>query len=131
MQNNYSIPFSFSQDDVVNFANVTGDKNPIHLDEEFASNTRFKRKIIHGFLGASVFSRIFGMYFPGDGTIYLKQELKFVAPMYAGEKYLAKVEILEIDTEKERARVKTWIADEEGKLFIEGEALIGNPLFRK
>lgn len=129
MENKYSLDFSLTQEDVQAFAKVSGDFNRVHLDENYAVNTIFKRRIVHGFLGASVFSRIFGMLYPGEGTIYLKQDLKFLAPMYVDTKYKAVVELTEIIPEKKRARVKTYIHDELGNTIIDGEALIQNQLF--
>ena len=76
----YRYSFSISQADVLNFAHASGDFNPILLDDEFAKTTIFKKKIVHGFLGGSVFSKVFGTLFPGSGTIYLKQIVsKYVA----------------------------------------------------
>ena len=74
--NFYQTSFSFSQNDIIMFAELTGDKNPIHLDEEVAKNTIFGKRILHGFLGASIFSKVFGTIFPGEGTIYIKQNFK-------------------------------------------------------
>src|SRR5688572_9225313 len=107
MENSFEIQFSFDQSDVVRFSEITGDKNPIHLNDEYASKTIFGKKIIHGFLGASVFSKIFGTLYPGEGTIYLKQSLQFMAPMYAGEVYKARVEVIEVIDQKKRARLST------------------------
>ncbi|MFL5730355.1 MAG: MaoC family dehydratase, partial [Cytophagaceae bacterium] len=67
----YTESFSFTQEEVVRFAELTGDHNPIHLDPAYAANTLFKKPIMHGILGASVFSKVLGMQFPGEGTIYL------------------------------------------------------------
>lgn len=130
MENNFSLEFSFLQEDVISFAKVSGDNNPIHLDEKYASETPFKKRIIHGFLGASVFSRIFGTLYPGEGTIYLKQDLTFLAPMFVEETYTAVVEIIEIFSVKARAKVKTQILNKEGKIVIDGEALIQNVLYK-
>ena len=79
--------FSFTQEDVEAFAKVTGDNNPVHLDESYAAKTMFKRPIMHGMLGAAVFSKVFGTMFPGEGTIYLSQSLSFLKPMYVSENY--------------------------------------------
>src|ERR1039458_7001087 len=78
----YKYAFSFTQKDVENFAKVTGDNNPIHLDNAYAAQTVFKKPIMHGFLGASIFSKVFGTLFPGEGTIYMKQSMAFVKPMF-------------------------------------------------
>ncbi len=117
--------FSFSQQDVIDFARVTGDNNPVHLDEEFASKTMFKTRIMHGMLGACVFSKVFGTLFPGDGTIYLSQSISFLKPMYVDNRYVAHFEVLEIQ-EKNRARISTSILNDEGKKVVNGEAVIMN-----
>jgi acyl dehydratase len=116
--------FSFSQEDVVLFAKVTGDNNPVHLDEEYASKTLFKRPIIHGMLGGSVFSKVFGTMFPGEGTIYLNQNLQFLRPMLVSTNYTAQFEVLDIDREKHRATVSTIVINEEGKKVIDGSAIL-------
>ena len=86
----FEYEFSFTQQDVVNFATASGDFNPIHLDEEYAKNSIFKTTIIHGFLGGSIFSKVFGTIFPGNGTIYLKQDLSFLKPMFTNKNYISK-----------------------------------------
>ena len=116
--------FSFSQEEVVLFAKVTGDNNPVHLDEEYASKTLFKRPIIHGMLGGSVFSKVFGTMFPGEGTIYLNQNLQFLRPMLVSTNYIAQFEVLDIDREKHRATVSTIVINEEGKKVIDGNAIL-------
>jgi acyl dehydratase len=116
--------FSFSQQDVVLFAKVTGDNNPVHLDDEYASKTLFKRPIIHGMLGGSVFSKVFGTMFPGEGTIYLNQNLQFLRPMLVSTNYTAQFEVLDIDREKHRATVSTVVINEEGKKVIDGSAIL-------
>lgn len=123
----FDYKFSFSQEDVINFANASGDLNPIHLDKEYGEKSIFKRTIIHGFLGASVFSKVFGTIFPGNGTIYLKQDLKFLNPMFVDTNYRSTFQVIETDCQKNRALVKTEIFDSEDKLIISGEALIKHP----
>lgn len=124
MENYFEHPFSFTQEDVINFAEASGDKNPVHLDEDFAKSTIFKRRILHGFLGGSVFSKVFGTISPGYGTIYLSQSMFFYRPMYTNTNYIASFEVLEIKKDKNRARISTKIKDLEGNLIIGGEALI-------
>jgi acyl dehydratase len=116
--------FSFSQEDVVLFAKVTGDNNPVHLDEEYAANTIFKRPIIHGMLGATVFSKVFGTMFPGEGTIYLNQNLQFLKPMLVNVEYTAQFEVVEIDREKHRATITTIVINDEGKKVVDGSAIL-------
>lgn len=118
--------FSYTQEDVNNFAEISGDRNPIHLDEQYASKSIFKRRIIHGYLGTSVFSKVFAMDFPGEGTIYLKQDLQFFKPMYTSENYTAVFSVITHNIEKHRALVKTEIFDADNQLVVTGEALIQN-----
>ena len=121
----YRHEFSFSQQDVIDFARVTGDNNPVHLDEEFASKTIFKKRVMHGMLGACIFSKVFGTLFPGDGTIYLSQSVSFLRPMLVDTTYEAQFEVVEI-LEKNRARIATNIVNSEGKKIVVGEAVIMN-----
>lgn len=123
----YQEQFSFSQADVQAFANVSGDHNPIHLDEEVAAQTVYKRPILHGMLGASVFSRIIGMTFPGEGTVYLNQSLQFKRPMYPDEQYRAEMVVLEIEERRKRARIETKLVQvSDGKPVLVGEAYVMN-----
>lgn len=124
----YHLTFSYSQEQVNKFAEVTGDDNPLHLDEEYAATTMFKRPIMHGFLGASVFSKIFGTLFPGKGTIYMNQTMNFMRPMFVDTDYEAIMTITEINREKNRAKVQTQVIDKTtGKVTIDGEATVINP----
>jgi len=118
--------FSYSQQDVIAFAQITGDNNPLHLDANFAAQTIFKKPIIHGFLSASVFSKILGTAFPGNGTIYLSQNLQFVRAMFVDTSYKAFVQIKELNREKHQAELSTRITDSKGKIVIEGMALVMN-----
>lgn len=119
--------FSFSQAQVDQFAEVSGDKNPIHWDEAYAATTMFKKPIIHGFLGGSVFSKILGTKFPGEGTIYMKQEMKFMKPMYVGTEYEAIITAKTVDPVKHRATVQTQVIEKAtGAIVIDGEASVMN-----
>lgn len=122
----FKYDFEFTQKDVINFAEATGDKNPIHLDEEYAKNFLFKKRILHGFLGGSVFSKVFGTIFPGEGTIYLKQSMTFHKPMFVNEKYTAVFKIIKIFSEKKRALVETNIKNLKDEIITSGEALISH-----
>lgn len=124
----YSYEFIFNQNDVINFAKASGDDNPIHLDDEYAKTTIFEKRILHGFLGGSVFSKVFGTLFPGNGTIYLKQNMSFYKPMFIETNYVAKFKVIEVSSEKNRATVRTEIFDSNNELIIGGEALIKHPL---
>ena len=118
----YEHLFSFTQKDVIKFAEASGDFNPIHLDEEYAKKTMFGRTIIHGFLGGSVFSKVFGTIFPGKGTIYLKQDLVFYMPMFTSQNYKATFKV--IDIVKNRGLIETIVLTESEEIVIKGEALI-------
>lgn len=118
--------FSFSQEEVNQFAEVTGDKNPVHTDAAYAAKTLFKRPIMHGMLGAALFSKVFGTLFPGEGTIYLKQSLNFLKPMYVDTKYDAVFTVKELILEKNRAIVETLIKNKEGLVCTSGEATVLN-----
>lgn len=123
----YNHEFQFTQDEVAQFANVTGDKNPVHLDAEYAAKTMFKRPIMHGFLGGSVFSKVFGTLFPGEGTIYLKQSMSFMRPMYVDTAYEVRMTVKEVNKEKHRANVETLVVDKaSGDTVISGEATVMN-----
>ena len=119
--------FRLSQEDVNTFARISGDQNPVHLDKAYAKNTPYKKPIIHGFLAGSVFSRIIGMEFPGEGTVYLKQNLVFRRPMYVDTDYQAVLTITEIDSRRGNAKIDTRILGlEDQKPTITGEAWVMN-----
>ncbi|MDR0828725.1 MAG: MaoC family dehydratase [Prevotellaceae bacterium] len=118
----YSYNFSYTQRDVELFAQVTGDNNPIHLDADFAKNTPFGRPIMHGFLSAAVFSKVFGTMFPGQGTIYRSQSIKFLAPMFVDVEYRAEFEVIDHLPEKHSGTVSCKIFDPAGNICITGEA---------
>ena len=122
----FEVTYQFSQDQVNQFIEVSGDNNPIHYDEAYAAGTLFKRPIIHGFLSASIFSRIFGTMFPGEGTIYMSQDMKFLMPMHVDEPYKAVVKVVELFPGKHRARISTEVLNGDGKAVISGEALVYN-----
>ncbi len=119
--------FSFSQEQVARFAEVTGDLNPLHLDETYAATTAFKRPIMHGFLGGSIFSKVFGTLFPGEGTVYLSQTMKFLRPMYVNTEYEAVFTVKDIQADKNLAIVTTQMLDKTSqKVTIDGEATVMN-----
>ena len=103
--------FRFTQDEVIRFAELTGDDNPLHLDAEYAATTNFKRPIIHGMLGATVFTKVLGTQFPGFGSVYLKQTLEFLRPMFVETDYKAVFTIKSIQEEKHIAEISTEIVD--------------------
>lgn len=108
------------------FAEYTGDNNPVHLDEEFASKTMFKKRIAHGFLIGSFISAVLGNDFPGNGTIYLSQTLKFRAPVYINDEVTVEMEVLDFP-KPGRVLFKTTCINQTGKIVIDGEAFIIPP----
>jgi acyl dehydratase len=88
--------FKFTQEQVQAFADLTGDNNPVHLDAEYAATTQFKKPIIHGMLGITVFTKVLGTQFPGFGSIYLKQTVEFLRPMFVDTEYRAVFKIVSI-----------------------------------
>lgn len=127
IEQTYSHDFKFTQEEVNRFAEVTGDKNPVHIDAGFASKTMFKKPIMHGMLGASLFSKVFGVLFPGEGTIYLKQSLSFLRPMYVEVDYEAVFTVKEVNKEKHRAIIETVIKDKTSNaVCTSGEATVMN-----
>ncbi len=112
--------------DVTMFAGISGDTNPLHLDDEFASRSQFRSRIAHGMLSAGLLSTIFGTKLPGPGAIYMSQNLRFLAPVRIGETVIAKAVIEEIVTEKRRVRFACQCAVGD-TLVIAGEALLMVP----
>ena len=110
--------FSFTQKDVIGFSEVTGDKNPIHLDQNYAAQTQFARPIMHGFLSGSIFSKVFGMIFPGEGTIYLSQQMVFKRPMFVDQVYTAKFSIVSVDQASSTLTIASSIVDVNGKFAL-------------
>ena len=110
-----------SDQDIVGFANVSGDTNPVHLEDDFARKTRFKERIAHGLLSASFISAVLGTRLPGPGCIYLSQNLKFRAPVRIGDTVTARATITAIDAEKGKIDLDTVCTVGE-KVVIEGQA---------
>ena len=112
--------------DVKAFAGLSGDNNPVHMNEEYAEKSRFKKRIAHGLLSASFFSALFGTKLPGNGCVYVSQSLNFRRPVYIGDTVEATVEISKIDKEKSRIFFKT-VCKVKNKVVIDGEAEIFLP----
>jgi acyl dehydratase len=113
-----------SQKDVEIFAIISGDRNPIHLDEEYASKSMFGRRIVHGFLAGAVFSKVFGTLWPGEGTIYMSQDMSFRGPVFTDTEYVAKFIVEEVNQEKHRGVVSCNLEALDGKQVIIGKALL-------
>jgi len=115
--------------DIKNFSGISGDKNPIHIDEEYAKKSRFKRRIAHGLMSASYFSALFGTKLPGEGAIYVSQSLQFKRAVYLGDTVVATVIVKKIDLKKRRVFFRT-VCKVKNKLVIDGEAELYVPLER-
>jgi len=109
------------------FAKATGDFNPIHLDQTYAEKTQFKGRIAHGALSIGYISSVLANLLPGPGSIYLSQEIKFLAPVRIGDTLTAKVEVIELIPDKNRAKFKTTCTNQRGEVVVNGTAWIMPP----
>ncbi len=114
----------FTEEDVIQYSEISTDTNPIHLDESYASSTVFGKRIVHGMLVASMFSALIGVELPGEGSIYLGQSLSFKAPVSIGDQVTASVEIVGIRDDKPIVTLRTICINNEGQVLIEGEAVV-------
>jgi len=112
--------------DILAFAEVTGDWNPVHLDTEYAAKTVFREPIAHGMLTAGYISAVFGSQMPGPGAIYVSQTLNFRAPVRIGDQVVARVRVMELYPAKRRARFDC-VCEVAGKTVLEGEAVLMVP----
>lgn len=115
---------TITDQDVRDFARLSGDHNPIHLDDQYAEKTRFKKRIAHGMLTVSLISQVAGTQLPGPGSIYLSQTLKFKNPVYIGDTITATLEIINIRSDKPIITLKTWAQNQNGDILVEGEAMV-------
>lgn len=118
---------TISESDVYLFAGITGDLNPAHINEAYAQKTFFKTRIAHGMLSAGFISAVLGNQLPGPGSIYVRQELNFLAPMRIGDTITARVEVVEKITEKNRVKLRTTCVNQDGTKVTDGEAVISPP----
>jgi 3-hydroxybutyryl-CoA dehydratase len=109
------------------FARSIGDFNPIHLDQSYAEKTTFKGRIAHGLVSVGLLSTVLGNILPGHGTIYLSQEVKFLAPVKIGDTLTARVEVMELVAEKNRAKFRTTCMNQDGKEVVDGAAWVMPP----
>lgn len=119
-----SLARTISEDDIRSFADATGDRNPLHLDEEFAKQTRFGRCIAHGMLSASLISAVIANELPGQGSIYLGQTLQFVAPVFPGDTVTARVTVSAIREDKPIVKLETVCTNQRDEVVIRGEATV-------
>ena len=113
-----------TDEDVRAFAELTGDRNPVHLDEEYAASTRFGRRIAHGMLGASLISAVLANELPGRGTVYLSQTLRFTAPVFLGDTVTARVVVKGVREDKPVVTLETVCTNGRGERVVEGEAVV-------
>ena len=117
----------YNEREVLVFAEITNDRNPAHVDKDYASKTMFKKQIVHGMYVASLFSAIFGVDMPGLGSIYIKQSLKFTKPVYFGDEITAKATVKELKIERNRVVFDCVATNQNGDIVIVGEAEIMPP----
>ncbi|MEK7280813.1 MAG: MaoC family dehydratase [Chloroflexota bacterium] len=118
---------TITEADVVLFAGITGDFNPAHVNQVWAEGTRFKERIAHGMLSGGMLSAVLGMHLPGPGTIYLSQELRFLAPVHIGDTITARVEVQELFQENNRVRLHTTCQNQDGTVVVDGTAIVLPP----
>ena len=118
---------TISESDIYLYAGITCDFNPAHMNEEYAKNTFFKTRIAHGMLIAGFISAVIGNQLPGPGTIYIKQELQFLAPVRIGDTITAIVEVSEIFRDENRVKLSTFCLNHQGTKVMDGEALVSPP----
>ncbi|WP_168405044.1 MaoC family dehydratase [Acinetobacter indicus] len=117
---------TITDSDIKTFAGLSGDHNPVHVDEKYAENSRFKRRIAHGLMSAGFFSQLFGTKLPGPGCVYTAQSLKFLRPVYINDTVVATVEVIAIDLLRKRVWFKTYCTVN-NKIVIDGQAEIYIP----
>ncbi len=115
---------TFTDEIVRTFADISGDTNPIHLDDDYAAKSRFGKRIVHGMFTAGLISALIGIDFPGPGTIYLGQTLKFTKPVYLGDTITATVTITKIREDRGILTMDTVCANQDGETVIKGEATV-------
>lgn len=115
---------TIAESDVYLFAGITGDLNPFHVNEDFSKETFFKGRIAHGILLAGFISTVVGCHLPGPGAIYVKQDLKFMAPGRIGDTITAKATVKEIVADKNRVVLTTTCTNQNGDVIVDGEAVV-------
>lgn len=119
-----SLSKTISDEDIRAFAGLTGDHNPVHLDDEYAAGTRFGRRIAHGMLGASLISAALANELPGRGTVYLSQSLQFTAPVFPGDTITARVTVTKVREDKPIVTLDTVCVNQHGEMVLKGEAVV-------
>jgi 3-hydroxybutyryl-CoA dehydratase len=115
---------TISDEMIRSFADLTGDTNPVHLDDSYAAGTRFGRRIAHGMIAAGLISATLANDLPGPGTVYLSQTLQFKAPVYPGDTITATVEVKTLRPDKPIVTLGTVCTNQDEKVVLEGEAVV-------
>ena len=118
---------TISESDVYLFAGITGDHNPMHVNDIYAKQSRVGERLVHGLLSSSLISTVIGTKLPGNGTIYIEQNLVFKAPVVFGDTVSAKVEVKEVHIDKNRAKLRTYCVNQYGDIVIDGYAIVMPP----
>ncbi|MGQ0560519.1 MAG: MaoC family dehydratase [Gemmatimonadota bacterium] len=113
-----------TETDVIMYAGITGDFNPMHVDQTYAEKSRFGGRIAHGMLSAGFISAVLGMKLPGAGSIYMSQSLRFTSPVRIGDTITARIEVIELFPDKKRVRLATSCRNQQEQTVLEGEALV-------
>jgi 3-hydroxybutyryl-CoA dehydratase len=115
---------TITEKEVLGFAEISGDCNPVHVDKEYAEKSMFKRQIAHGILSGSLISTVLGTKLPGENTIYMGQQFKFLAPVYFGDELTAHAEVTEKKDDKHIIKLRTYVMNQDGKIVVDGEAVV-------
>ena len=107
--------------DVELYAEITGDRNPLHFDPEFAAGTRFRRLVAQGGITAGMLNAVVAMDLPGPGTVFMSQSLRYLAPTYLGDTLTAEVEVLSVKPDKPVCQLRATITNQDGTVVLEGE----------
>ena len=106
------------------FAQISGDFNPLHMDEQYAKKTKFGKRVCHGMLLGSFFSRLIGMYLPGKNALYFSQNLNFIEPCFIGDVIIVKGKITDKSEATKMIKIETTIKNDTGKILVEGIAQV-------
>ncbi len=122
-----SLSRTITEAHIVNFAGITGDFNPVHVDAEYAQQSMFGERICHGMLMAGLISTVLGMQLPGSNAIYLGQDLKFTAPVKIGDTVTVTVTVTEKRDDKRIIKLRTTVSNQKGELVVDGNAVVKKP----
>ena len=124
---NASLTKTFSDQDVRSFAEISGDKNPVHLDDEFVAQTQFKKRLVHGILTAGLISAVLGTELPGPGSIYISQSINFRAPVFIGDTITATATVVKMREGKPIVTLETVCKNQDEVVVLKGEAVLLAP----